>query len=1131
MTDFEYTKAQKEAIFTRDKNIIISAAAGSGKTRVLVDRVISLVINEKVDIDKMIIVTFTNKASVEMKDRIRQAFEDEMIKDGSDKIFLRKQIKLLKNSQIKTLHSFCSDMLREYFYLTDDLSPSFKVMNENQGAILKRDAIDEVFTDSYENMTDDFRTFLNNFSSSREDSVARDVIYKTYDFINSQVRPLQWLDKKTEEDLSLAYFIAYVKEKLKDLEEKALDLIKYSKEKNMRPNYQETFESDYKAFKNLSNMLKEDDSSSLEDFLKRSNISFSRMPGRSKVDDPAQKDYVKAQRDAYKKAYKEICSLCLNTDQKTLQVFNPIEKTVLKEINRLTKAFIKTYQRKKQENNYLDFTDMEHKFIKLLDKKEAVDKLKESYQYIFFDEYQDSNEIQNYIIEKLKRDNNLFFVGDVKQSIYGFRLAQPDLFLEKLESYQKDPLSKRIDLNENFRTDRDIIRFNNYIFDNLMTKEASDIDYKNGGHRLNPQKVFDKIENPKVEISILKKDLNAEEYMVKLIERIKSQGFAYKDIAILFRSSSKVYKYEQAFKAANIPFFSDISKVSFDAVEVEFFINILKYIENPRDDLTLLAVIRSNLFDFTEDDIAEIRLSSDEKNFFAAFDAYDKEGEILEKKINFQTIFLDFYHKLQTMSLYEFGNYIFEKTSYYKFLLARDRGEERIKNIEAFIDMMADYDQNNDNGLFGFLAYVTSLRSGQADNIQAARDLSENENLVRLMTIHKSKGLQFPVVILAEAERAFSKQNTRSPILFDKDLGIGINVSDYENKLRLSSIKRSLILEKSIINDTKEEMRVLYVALTRAIYKMYIVGKDDLSDKQIKKLQTTTDYLGLKSYMEWLISILMKDKIFEDITETYTSDCFSDGTLELKIIDKMDANKQSDFTNIYDFLNSKDYDKKEVEKLSSILDKPYPYQEDTLLSVKKSVTELSKNFKSEEEGYEKSDYDQVYRSLDYNKPDFLTEKKTYKAVDKGSIIHKVFQNLPLKSYTKDSIKNEIENLISQRKIGKDEIEIIENDKLIDFYNNPIIKDLSAESINIRKEESFLMKYQGIYVNGQIDLVFEKKNDLVLIDFKTDQIKREGFYDSQLLLYKKALEEALGKKVIESYIYWYNFREFSKIKTK
>lgn len=1129
MSDFKYTEAQEKAIKTRDKNIIISAAAGSGKTRVLVDRVISLVIEEKVDIDKMIIVTFTNKASIEMKDRIRKAFEAEMNKKDSDSVFLKKQIKALKSSHIQTLHAFCSDMLRENFYLLDDLSPSFKVANENQTAILKRDSINEVFDQNYEAMTDDFETFLHNFASSREDSDARRVIEKTYEFINSQVKPIEWLDSKSSDNISLKFYIDYIKEKLQEILDKVLNLINFTMEKSMRDKYKETFESDYNLYKNLYNILDSNDDLSLDNFIKSSKLSYARLPGKSKDDNPIEKEYVKNYRNSYKKDYEKILSITINSSSKTLAIFKPIENIVLKEIDRLTKEFIEKYRNKKLEKNYLDFTDMEHKFIELLDNKKAVEKLKEQFIYIFFDEYQDSNEIQNYIIEKLKRENNLFFVGDVKQSIYGFRLAEPSLFLNKLKVYEKDKISERIDLNENFRTDEDLIRFNNYIFDNLITEKSSNIDYKNGGHRLNAHFKFDEISKPKIEISALSNEVYPENHVVSLIKKIVADGFQYRDIAILFRSSSRAYKYEDAFKKADIPFFSDISKLSFDAVEVTFFINILKYIQNPNDDINLLAVMRSSIFKFTEDDIGKIRISSDNKYFYKAFHDYAIDDEVYQKKINFQTIFYDFSYNLSLMNLYEFGNYIFEKTSYYKFLTARDRGEERVKNVESFIDMMADFDENNDNGLYGFLSYIDNLKAGNADNLQASRDLSENENLVRLMTIHKSKGLEFPVVILAEADKTFNMQNSRSSILFDKDLGLGINIADYKNKIKLSSIRRDMILEKSAIDDKREEMRILYVALTRAINKMYIVGKEEFSETRIKSLQSVEDYLTQSSYMDWIISILMKDKIMQFYNDNlYKTNIFDDGILAFNQIIENEENDKRENSNIYDFINDKNYDEKLVKEYQKIFDSEYDYIEDTKSSLKKSVTEISKNFEREEEGYEKSQYNENISSIDYRIADFISDKKVFKALDRGTIIHKAFQNLKIKSYNIESLNQELEKLIKERKISKDELEILDKEKMLEFFNAQIIQNLKEKSISIRTEESFLMKYQDSYVNGQIDLMFELEDEVVLLDFKTDTKKREGFYNDQLKLYKKAIEESLNKKVTSSYIYWYNFKEFEKI---
>ena len=685
MSDFVYTPAQEKAVYLKNKNIIISAAAGSGKTKVLVDRVIRLVKDEKVPIDKMIIVTFTNKAAIEMKGKISKALEDQIKDEKSDKFYLRSQIKALKNAHIQTLHAFCADLLRENFYLLKNLSPSFKVASDNKTSLLKKDALEEIFDYNYEHMTEDFETFLHNFASFREDSGAREVIEKTFNFINSQVDPLSWLEERSCQKFDNKVFISYISEKLEKMEKSAFDLSNFCKENNMRDKFYEVIYSDFKFFEKLVKRLEK---SSLDEFLSEAKADFVRFPGTSKSDDFDLKEYVKSEREIYKEDFKELYKIFLNTDSKTMVVFNPIEEKVLKEIARLTKDFYYLYQEKKNEKSYLDFNDMEHRFIELLNNNDAVEKIKDQFSFIFFDEYQDSNEIQNYIIEKLKGENNLFFVGDVKQSIYGFRLARADLFLEKLDSYKKDENSERIDLNENFRTDEDVIYFNNYIFDRLMTKESSSIDYKNGGHRLNATVKAEKSDSAKVEVISLAKNVESSIYITSLIEELLDQGFDYKDIVILFRSSTNAYKYEQALKKAGIPFFSDISKLSFDAVEVTFFINFLKYIDNPKDDITLLSVLRSSIFDFTEEDLSKIRLSKKSKYFYEAFESYEENDEIYEKKLNFETSFIDFSYQLSLMNLYDFGNYVFEKSNYYEFLLARDRGEERVKNVESLIDFM-----------------------------------------------------------------------------------------------------------------------------------------------------------------------------------------------------------------------------------------------------------------------------------------------------------------------------------------------------------------------------------------------------------------------------------------------------------
>lgn len=1126
MSKFKPTDDQKKAIETRGKNIIVSAAAGSGKTRVLVDRVISLMVEEKIPIKNMIIVTFTNKASVEMKDRIREKLNDLLKEEKSDKIFIKNQIKSINDAFIKTLHSFCADMLRENFYLSDNLSPSFKIAADSKQALLRKDAIDELFEKEYEKNHGEFINFLHNFGSNRSDDDAKKIILDLYDFSKSQIDPHKWLEEKTSSNFDFEKFKSYIKKRIENILSSAKNLEIFIKERSMRDKYVEMIESDVNFFENIKDSI---DEKPWDDIIEIFGKSLSRMVTISKkLDDPNENSYVKTKKNAYKDEFNLIKDLIRNTDSITRGFFDPLEDKILKELKYLVFSFEEIYTKKKREENYLDFSDMEHEFINLLENEELTNKLKKQFKYIFFDEYQDSNDIQNYIVEKLKNENNLFFVGDVKQSIYGFRNARAELFLEKLDSYEKDGNSLRINLSKNFRTDKDLIDFNNYIFERLMRRENSDIAYKDDNHRLNYHFEFDE-KYPKVSIKALSKNLNEEAYLVKEINNLVNSGLEYKDIAILLRASSKAYLYENELKKAGIPFSSDISKVSFETVEVEFFINILKYIANPNDDISLLSVLRSEIFNFSEDDLAEISLSSNKSYFYQKFKAYEEENkdDLSQKISDFNTIFTDFSYILNFSNMYDFANFIFENSGLYDFLKARDRADERIKNIEAFIDLMDDYDKNNENSLFGFLTYIDNLKNQKKDNLKASRNLSDEENLVRIMTIHKSKGLEFKAVILPDFSKRFNTRDNSKDMVLDKDLGIGINIADWENKIKISSIKRDLILEKSNLNDKKEEMRVLYVALTRAERKISIIGKKDLNEKGLENILNANSLLVLSSYMDWILKILCYDKIMSDFVDIdFKTDAFNKGFLNIEYVEEFEENSHEDLTDINKIINSDTYNEKIYKNIEEIFNFSYKNKENINKSLKKSVTEIAKNYDLSNEGYEKSSFDQKENSHDFRRPNF--EEIKLSPTDKGSLIHKIFQELEVKSYDLNSLEKEINKLIDLGKIKKEYLSYINFENILGFFNSEIIQNLMKKSPKIRKEESFLRKIDDFYVNGQIDIMFEFKNEIVLMDFKTDSIKREGFYDKQVEIYKDSIEEALGKKVISSYIYWYNFKEFEQV---
>lgn len=1126
MSKFKPTDDQKKAIETRDKNIIVSAAAGSGKTRVLVDRVVSLMIEEKIPIKNMIIVTFTNKASVEMKDRIREKLSELLDNKNIDRSFVKKQIKSINDAFIKTLHSFCADMLRENFYLSDNLSPSFKIAADSKQALLRKDAIDELFEIQYEKNDPNFIDFLHNFAKEKDDNDAKEIVLDLYDFSKSQVDPENWIKYHTSNKFDFSEFKKIIEKKVDELIKNAEELKKFIVEKSMRKEFIEMMDIDLSYFYNLKKSVIEDkwdDSLEKFDYNLKAKIRFNK-----KKDDPNEDLFVKTKRNYYKDQFTDLKNIVVNTDSITKAFFDPKEEKVLFELKNLVFEFEKIYKNKKREENYLDFSDMEHEFIKLLEKDDLVEKLQKQFSYIFFDEYQDSNDIQNYIVDKLKNKNNLFFVGDVKQSIYGFRNARPELFLEKLESYEKDPDSVRINLSKNFRTDKDLIDFNNYIFDRLMTKKNSDIAYKDDNHRLNYHFEFDE-KYPKVSIKALNSSVNEEEYLIKEIDDLINSGMSYKDIAILLRSSSKAYLIENELKKAGIPFSSDISKISFETVEVDFFINILKYIANPKEDLTLLSVLRSEIFDFSEDELSLISLSSDKKYFYEKFSLYEENfnDELSQKISDFNTTFADFSYILNFSTMYDFANIIFEKSGYYDFLKARDRGYERVQNIEAFIELMDDYDKNNENSLFGFLTYIDNLKNQKKDNLKASRNLSDEEDLVRIMTIHKSKGLEFKAVILPEASKGFNTRGKSKDMLLDKDLGIGINISDWDNKIKISSIKRDLILEKLNLNDKKEEMRVLYVALTRAERKLSIIGQKNLNEKGLDKILSTDSLLDLSSYMDWILKILCDDKIMADFIDLdYKTDNFNNGSVKIDYIEEFKADSKLDFTDVKDLLDGNNYDKKIYNHIKDTFNFSYKNLENTNKSLKKSVTEIAKNYDLSNNGYEKSTFDDMEISHDFRRPNFY--QISLSATEKGTLIHKIFQELEFKEYNLDSLKKEIDKLIDLGKIKKEYISYLNFENILGFFNSKIIKDIREKSPLIRKEESFLRKIDNFYVNGQIDIMFEFEDHIILMDFKTDSYKREGFYDKQLEIYKDSIEEALGKKVSKSYIYWYNFKEFEQV---
>lgn len=1175
----ELTIDQKRIVDTRNKNIIVSAAAGSGKTKVLVDRIIKLVTDDKKNIDSMIIVTFTNKASAEMRTRIQKnlekAYKDA---DGNQKDFLKDQLKRLRKTHIQTLHSFCADMLRENFYKTNNISPNFRILDDKRAQILKIDAIDELFDSSYQNPSEGFKTFINNFGKSRNDENAKKTVQFAYEKIMDQVDPDTAIEKYFSQNDSYKIYRREKIEEFSGIYESYGLLINHNHFDKISEGLRDELLKEYANVENahelIKNISKEEAISDhmwekFADLIRKVNIKQISQIKNNKIDKGEGYNDLKATRDIASNHMAGFINEIDLASGENFKKHRKKEKQILDELKILVTTFADIYKTKKSVDNGLDFNDLEHEFINLISDEENLRPIKKQFDFIFFDEYQDANDVQNYIVDKLKKDDNLFFVGDVKQSIYGFRRANPELFLDKLATYpldeNADSKNLRIDLSQNFRTEKDILDFNNYVFDRLMTLDNSGIDYKDG-HRLNYFKEIDPAEN-KVEIDIAEKSddpynlvadrilkLKNDQYTVEeekdgITEKV-SKNYDYKDIIILLRTGTKAHLYEKALKEAGIPVKNEIQNKNAISVEANFFIDMLKFVANPYDDITLLAVIRSEIFDFDEDDIAKIRLFSNFFSFNNAFYNYNKAldpvvlAEKSEKQVyfdqdlayritNFIAIFDQFRYESSLMNLYEFANHLFEDSGYYEFLKARDRSNERIKNVEDLIDLMGEFDQNNDNGLFGFLKYYDDLIQSN-NNYLEGRALTENENFVRIMTVHKSKGLESKAVILANADGQMGIKDDKYMYAFDSEIGFAFKLVDEDLRVWVKSPSYQLIIDKLKSEMLREEMRILYVALTRAENKLVVSGSLKSYNDTIKKLTREQDYLKLNSHLEWILKAISNDKILEEISEFSNTDELN-GIVKISLSSEMDSNfedKEKIDINLKSLIND-DYKGSLYEELKENF-APYKYLEATKDPLKKSVTEVSKNYIVEDEGAERENYWAFAREFEFKTPEFMAEKIEFSPVDKGTIIHRIFQNLPIKSYTQKEFNKELQKLIDLYKITQEEADLIEIDKILGFFNNDQIINLGKNARQILHEESFLMKHiddknpeNYYYINGQIDLLFEFEDHIVLLDFKTDNTKREESYSNQLAYYKEAIEDAKGKKVTDSIIYWYNFKEFSK----
>ena len=1195
MSKVSWTDEQKDAIYEKGSNILVAAAAGSGKTAVLVERIINKIITDKIDIDRLLVVTFTNAAASEMRERVLDAIYKKLEENAEDEN-LQRQITLLNKASICTIDSFCLEVVRNNFYELENLSPNFRIADTTEIELLKQEVIEDIFENKYEEENEDFTKLINTYTSYRDDTPLKELILKIYSYIQSNPFPEKWLTEKIEmfnlEDTLEEDFANTVwgEALLTEVEEELIDSITsleaMAKKLYAEPGldkFWQTIRNDIDMLQGLKNNLDSWDKA----YNINQELKFITWP-RQKVESEI-KDRAKEVRDDVKKKLGKVLDkiLIYDSEQANQDIYDMYE--VLSKLKDMILEFDKEFSKRKRDKNIVDFNDIEHFALEILLKEENGDikpsevakRYKEKYLEIAIDEYQDSNLVQEYILSSVSNGNNIFMVGDVKQSIYKFRQAMPELFLDKYSEYknkdkkqEKDNL--KIQLFKNFRSRDNVLQFTNIIFQDIMSNILGDINYnkdeylnlgadyseinqdlkteiniidlsKDEGQEIENEQIEETQEGEEVEQERIE-DIELEARFVanrikKLIDdkfqvwdRKKNtyRNIDYKDIVVLLRSTSSAAPiYEQEILNLELPVFSDSSQEYLDSIEIQTIMSLLKIIDNPIQDIPLVTVLRSVIGKFTDDELVQIRLSDKYDNFYTCMQkAMIDVNKKLKEKIKKFLDNLDRWRKEQEyLALDELIWKIYMDTGFYNYAGLMPNGVLRQANLKMLFQKAKKYESANFKGLYNFINFIDKLKLSSGD-LGSAKLIGENDNVIRIMSIHKSKGLEFPVVFLASTGKQFNLMDLNKNVLLHQEMGIGVKYIDYDKQIQYDTLSKAAMRNKILVETLSEEMRILYVALTRAKEKLIITGiQKDYQKESEKIIEQVNRYIKnndkinpilvkkYKRYLDWILLVYYYEK--DTIQNMTNLNIYKKEQLlnEFEAIEKQDVD-------VIEILDNKEIDKKQIEEIETILGYSYPNKTATTILTKTSVTNL-KQMKTKDVQEEK---------IELPKPKFLKQDEEEKltGAQKGTLIHLCLQKLDEKrEYDLQKVKDLISSLEEKEIITHKEAENINPFKILEFTESDIWKELK-EAKEIYREKPFYINIpakdiyeedieENILVQGIIDLYYIDKDDkLILVDYKTDYVENEkqliNKYKKQLEIYEKALEQAYSKKVTKNVIY-------------
>jgi len=1224
----QWTDDQWKAIVSSGKDILVAAAAGSGKTAVLVERIIQKIISKEnpVDVDRLLIVTFTNASAAEMRNRIGEALE-KALKENPASLHLRRQLTLLNKANISTLHSFCLNVVRKHYYKID-LDPGFRIADETENELLMDEVLDALMEEEYGKKDNEpFFDLVDRYTSDRSDTDLQSLIRSLYLFSRSHPASDKWLDEIVQmyefsetnslEDLP---FFQYLQKDVKmELEgcvrqlEKALEITKIPGGPAPRA------ENLIDDLNQVQKMLEADNWEAL------ANAVRSYKPSRAKAcrGDEFEKeliDQVTKLRDGVKKQIQKLHDELFARDiQYQLQDLNNMAP-VIRVLIRLVKDFSKRFEEVKKERALVDFSDLEHYCLQILTEEDesgslipsdAAKSYQEHFVEVLVDEYQDTNLVQESILKLVTKgkehDGNLFMVGDVKQSIYRFRLAEPFLFLSKYKRFTIDGVNSglRIDLAKNFRSRKEVLDCTNYIFKQVMGENVGEIIYDEAAE-LKLGATYPDCEKMKTEMYLIDRKMEDQEdgevdenlfeqedletsqlearLMAKKIKEMiqnqfpvydrklgRTRPITYRDIVILLRSMPWAPQMMEEFKQQGIPVYANLSTGYFEATEVAIMLSLLKVIDNPYQDIPIASVLRSPIVGLNANELAIIRLYQKKGSYYEALKAFlqesSKEHEYVYEKVEPFMKKLKIWRDLARKGpVSDLIWQLYRDTRFLDFVGGLPGGKQRQANLRALYDRARQYEATSFRGLFRFLRFIERMQD-RGDDLGAARALGEQEDVVRIMTIHSSKGLEFPVVFVAGLSKPFNMMDLNKKYLLDKELGFASKYIDPKKRISYPTIPLVAMKKKMRIEMLSEELRVLYVALTRAKEKLMLIGTLKDAEKSIQEWRshlTHPDWLisdydrkKAKCYMDWIGPALMRHQDAHVLRE-------EEVRLDESIVNHPARFQIELVSHLQLTGNELEEEQQTEEKIKAIqevkvvpfqsdwkdqvkyqLDWKYPYKKATHFRSKQSVSEIKRAKEIFKDEY--SDEMLVRRDARlFQRPAFLKEKSLSKA-EIGTAMHTVMQHLPFeKEMTKESIEELLSQLVQKEILTEIQAQSIQKEQILQFLNSDLGKRLKkAQWIKREIPFSYGLKADELYesiqdlteevvlVQGVIDCLFEDEQGFVLLDYKTDSISGrfksveeaiptlEKRYRVQIELYAQAIEKIFNKKLTEKYLYFFD----------